>query len=202
VYAGPPGRPHWEAREDASRTVLVALYLRDALGARDPSGLPRLLGTGLAEVPPADDHTTYWWMRWWISVVEPEARGWGVPLQEIDDGGLVVLPEEGAEDYIALVRHHLDDARTWADVAHRAHAETAMARSLGGDDFALARLIRENEAELGRVSKPFRLRIEVLPLAGSGVWWIGDDAIAVDETTRSEPILYRDALAPVVAQLV
>ena len=70
MYAGPLERPHWEAREDASRTVLVALYLRDALGARDPSGLPRLLGTGLPEASPADDRATYWWMRWWISVVE------------------------------------------------------------------------------------------------------------------------------------
>ncbi len=182
--------------------MLVALYLRDALGARDPSGLPPLLGTGLREVPPADDRTTHWWMRWWISVVEPEARGWGVPLQEVDDSGLVVLPVEGAEDYIAAIRHHLDDARTWADVAHQAHGETAMARMLSGGDFALPQLVREHEAELGRASRPFRLRIEVLPLAASGVWWIGDDAIAVDETTRNEPILYRDALAPVVAQLV
>ena len=202
MHAGPQGRPHWEAREDASRQVLVALYLRDALGARDPSGLPPLLGTGLPEVPPADDRTTYWWMRWWISVVEPEARGWGVPLQEVDDDGLVVLPREGADDYIAAIRRHLDDARTWADVAHQAHNETAMSRMLGGSDFALAELVRENEAALRRASRPFRLRIEVLPLAASGIWWIGDDAIAVDETTRDEPILYRDALTPVVAQLV
>jgi hypothetical protein len=161
-----------------------------------------MLGTGLREAPPADERITYWWMRWWISVVEPEARSWGVPLQEVDDAGLVVLPQEGAEDYIAAIRAHLDDARTWADVASRAHAETAVARMANGNDFALAELVRELEAELGRPSRPFRLRIEVLPFAASGVWWIGDDAIAVDETTRNEAILYRDALAPIVAQMV
>jgi hypothetical protein len=58
------------------------------------------------------------------------------------------------------------------------------------------------EAALGRAARPFRLRIEVLPLATSGIWWIGDDAIAVDVTTRDEPILYRDALESVVAALV
>ena len=202
MYAGPPGRLQWEAREDASRTVLVALYLRDALGARDPSGLPRLLGTGLPEAPPADDRMTFWWMRWWISVVEPEARGWGVPLQEVDDDGLVVLPREGADDYIAAIRRHLDSARAWADVAHRDYAETSMARMVGGDYFVIPHLVREHESELGRASRPFRLRIEVLPLAASGIWWIGDDTIAVDETTRNEPILYRDALAPVMEQVV
>ncbi len=202
MYAGPLGRPHWEAREDASRPVLVALYLRDALGARDPSGLPRMLGTGLPAAPPAASLITYWWMRWWISVVEPEARSWGVPLQEVDDAGLVVLPREGAEDYIAAIRTHLDDARTWAGVASRAHSETEMARMRSGNDFTLQELVREHEAELGRPSRPFRLRIEVLPLAASGVWWIGDDTIAVDETTRNEPILYRDALASIVAQVV
>ena len=69
-------------------------------------------------------------------------------------------------------------------------------------DFSIQELVHEREVALGRASRPFSLRIEVLPLAASGIWWIGDDAIAVDETTRDEPILYRDALAPVVAQLV
>jgi hypothetical protein len=182
--------------------VLVALYLRDALGARDPSGLPALLGTGLRDVPPADDETTYWWMRWWVSVVEPKAHGWGVPLQEVGDDGLVVLPLEGAERYIAAIRRHLDSARTWAAVAHRSHNETAMARMSRGYDSTVAQLVKEHEGQLGRAARPFRLRIEVLPLTASGVWWIGDDVIAVDETTRDEPILYRDALEPVVAQLV
>ncbi|MEO6115656.1 MAG: hypothetical protein ABIP33_04670, partial [Pseudolysinimonas sp.] len=161
-----------------------------------------LLGTGLPDVEPADDEITYWWMRWWVSVVEPKSNGWGVPLQEVDDDGLVVLPQEGAEGYIAAIRRHLDSARTWAGVASQAHSETAMARMMRGDDFDLAQLVRENEVELGRASRPFRLQIEVLPLAASGIWWIGDDVIAVDETMRNEPILYRDALAAVVAQLV
>ena len=203
MYAGPLGRSHWEAHEDASRAVLVALYLRDALGARDPSGLPRMLGTGLPDAAPAADLITYWWMRWWISVVEPEARMWGVPLQEVDDAGLVVLPREGAEDYIAAIRTHLDDARTWADVASRAHSRDGDGEDGGAATISRSQeLVREHEAELGRPSRPFRLRIEVLPFAESGIWWIGDDAIAVDETTRYEPILYRDALAPIVAQVV
>ena len=60
------GNPSWEAREDASREILVGLYVRDALGVADPSGVPRLLGTGLPDPGPADERTNWWWQRWWL----------------------------------------------------------------------------------------------------------------------------------------
>jgi hypothetical protein len=192
VYAGPEGRPHWEAREDASREVLVALYLRDALGVVDPSGLPRMLGTGLPEIESPDPGVVFGWMRWWIPLIEPDARGWGLP-----DGA-----DAGSDAFAAAVRRHLDSARAWAEVAHEQHNRSAIARMERLEYPLLTELVREQEAALGRESRPFRLRIEVLPLAASGIWWIGDDAIAVDETTRNEPILYRDALGPIVSALV
>jgi hypothetical protein len=191
VNAG--GLGTWEVREDASRDVLVALYLRDALGIVDPSGLPRMLGTGLPESSDAvDPRLAFGWMRWWIPVIEPDAAGWGLP--DGDD-------PFAADPFPAAVRQHLDSARAWAAVAHEQHNGSAIER-MQRPDTVLPELVAEREAALGRASRPWRLRIEVLPLAASGIWWIGDDAIAVDETTRNEPILYRDALAPVVAQLV
>jgi len=186
-------RVGWDVREDASRDVLVALYLRDALGVMDPSGLPRMLGTGLPVEPePADPRVAFGWLRWWIPLIEPDARGWGLP--DSDD-------PFSAEPFTTAVRTHLDDARAWAAVAHEQYNGSAIAR-MQKPDTVLHELVAEREAALGRASRAWRLRIEVLPLAASGVWWIGDDAIAVDETTRDEPILYRDAIAPVVAQLV
>lgn len=175
-------------QEDASREVLVALYLRDALGVVDPSGLPRMLGTGLPDaVEPADPRLAFGWMRWWIPLIEPDARGWGLP---------------GGDDPFSLaVRRHLDSARAWAAVAHEQHNGSAIKR-MQRPDGVIQDLIAEREAALGRASRPGRLRIEVLPLAASGIWWIGDDTIAVDETTRDEPLLYRDALTPVIAQIV
>ena len=192
MYAGPRSRSHWEVSEDASREVLVALYLRDALGIVDPSGLPRMLGTGLPEVEPAEPAMAFGWLRWWIPLIEPDARGWGLP----DDG------DPGSDAFAAAVRRHLDSARAWATVAHEQQNGSFIARMQRGDDSGVAELVRDQEAALGRASRPFRLRVEVLPLAASGIWWIGDDAIAVDETTRNEPILYRDAMAPIVAALV
>jgi len=187
VYAGPPGIPHWEVREDSSREVLVALYLRDALGVVDPSGLPRLLGTGLGDVPETDPRLSFGWLRWWIPLIEPDARGWEFP--------------DGDDPFAVAVRRHLDSARAWATVAHEQYNGAAIAR-MQRPDTVLNELVTERTAVVGREPRHFRLRIEVLPLTASGVWWIGDEAIAVDDTSRDEPILYRDLLAPIVAQIV
>jgi hypothetical protein len=195
VPGGAPGRsraPRWEIVEDASRDVLVALYLRDALGIVDPSGLPRMLGTGLPEpdeASVASPGLTFSWLRWWIPLIEPDAGAhWQLP----DDDGV----------FAGLVRRHLDSARAWATVAHEQYNGSAIARMQRPDDDVIPGLIGEREAALGRASRPFRLRIEVLPLAASGAWVIGDDVVAVDDTTRNEPILFRDAIESLVAQLV
>ncbi|MFC5502164.1 hypothetical protein ACFPJ4_07925 [Lysinimonas soli] len=192
MHAGPLGRPRWEVVEDASRDVLVALYLRDALGIVDPSGLPRMLGTGLPEVDPPEPSIAFAWTRWWIPLIEPDARSWGLPEGD----------EAGTDAFSAAVRRHLDSARAWAMVAHEQHNGSSIARMQRAPDVTIQELVHEQEVALGRASRPFRLRIEVLPLAASGIWWIGEDVIAVDEATRDEPILYRDALAPIVAALV
>ena len=141
VYAGPLGTPHWEASEDASRDILVALYLRDALGIVDASGLPRLLGTGLPETPPPDDRLSYGWLRWWIPLVEPDAG----PLWQFPDGD---------DPFARAVRPHLDSARAWADVAHQQHNGSVIARMQRPDDVVIQELVAEREAELGRVSRP------------------------------------------------
>lgn len=178
------GSPRWEARESTSREILVGLYIRDALGVADPSGLPRLLGTGLPDPGPADERTNWWWQRWWIAVLDP------------DRGRFAELPADFAEIGDRALARHLDDARTWAEVAHDA-AASGPARG----DLTLNHVVREREQALGRPARPFRLRIEVLPLTTAGIWWIDDDAIAVDELLRADPASYALALEPIVERL-
>lgn len=175
----------WEAREDASREILVGLYVRDALGVADPSGLPRLLGTGLPDAGPADERTNWWWQRWWIAILDP------------DEGRHAGLPSDFAEIGDRALKRHLDDARTWADVAHAAHVESAHERH----DLTLTHVVREWEERNGRTARPFRLRIEVLPLTTAGLWWIGENAIAVDELLRADTSSYGLALEPIVERL-
>lgn len=176
----------WEAREDASREILVGLYVRDALGVADPSGLPRLLGTGLPDPGPADERTNWWWQRWWIAILDP------------DEGRFAGLPSDFAEIGDRALKKHLDDARTWADVAHEAHNEAASVRR---HDNPLGHVVREWQERNGRVSRPFRLRVEVLPLTTAGIWWIGENAIAVDELLRSDASSYALALEPIIDRL-
>jgi hypothetical protein len=177
----------WVVVEDASTAVLTALYVRDALGIPDPGGIPELRGTGLPVVADAPDMRVAWaWTRWWMSVVED------------DRPRLPVFDDDADVGFATRVRPHLDSARAWAQVVHRAHAD----RSAAGDQPTLDAIVAERETELGRPARPFRLRVEVVPFAAPGLWWIGENAIAVDDTTRWEPVLYADALEPVLAQLV
>ncbi len=175
----------WEARENASREILVGLYVRDALGVADPSGLPRLLGTGLPDPGPADDRTNWWWQRWWIAILDP------------DEGRVAGPPADFADVGDRALRRHLDDARTWAEVAHDAHAASAHERR----DLTLTHVVGEWEQRNGRTARPFRLRIEVLPLTAAGIWWIGENAIAVDELLRVDTSSYALALEPIVERL-
>lgn len=166
--------------------ILTVLYVRDALGVVDPGGLPRLDGTGLPAVEQPDPATTWAWMRWWISTVEADRPG-AAMLPDLDDLAA------------ARIGRHLDSARTWAQVANRAYREREAAGRWR--DHTIQDVVRAREAELGRRARPFRLRIEVLPLAEPGLWWIADDTVAVDVAVRDEPVLYADALGPVIEQL-
>lgn len=179
------GSPGWEAREGASREILVGLYVRDALGVADPSGLPRLLGTGLRDAGPADERTNWWWQRWWIAILDP------------DEGRHAGVPAEFAEVGDRALKRHLDDARTWADVAHTAFVEG----STGRHDLTLTTAVRDWEERNGRPARAFRLRIEILPLTTAGIWWIGENAIAVDELLRADTASYALALAPIIERL-
>lgn len=49
--------------------------------------------------------------------------------------------------------------------------------------------------------RPFRLRIEVLPLTTAGTWWIGENAIAIDEMLRADLASYALALEPIIERL-
>ena len=135
---------------------------------------------------PADERTNWWWQRWWIAILDP------------DEGRHVGIPSELSDVGDAALRRHLDDARTWAEVAHEAYNE---ARPPAAHDLTLGHVVAEREAALGRPVRPFRLRIEVLPLTTAGIWWIGENAIAVDELLRADLASYALALEPIIERL-
>lgn len=237
------GAAWWSVREEASRQVLLALYLRDRLGIEAPVELPRLLGVNgvpdaaaLRELRHSQHHLMprhsgqhrqgdalpepvsaplpfelmpepqrsaleTQWLAWWRSAVEPERNTSPVPLDLVPAfGDLIALPESGAELLIEMITPFADPAIAWSDAAARRFSEYQH-EPRGSLKLGYAGLIAENEREHGRRARVFELTVQLLPLAASGAWWIGQTTIAMTDTLRSDPAGFADALRPIIAEL-
>jgi hypothetical protein len=193
-------------RENASTGALLALYLREVLGIASPAELPRLREVGRIgpdDSPDVDAHDALekQWREWWSMTVEPEANPSPVPLELLDEfGTAVALPVTGAEALAAAIRPHAEAGLAWAEWAHERYRSASATRS--GDSYrAYAGSIAEHEREVGRRAHSFELNVEVLPLAASGVWWIGRKTVAVTDTLRSDAAAFDDAIHPIIAEL-
>ncbi|GAA1967506.1 zinc-binding alcohol dehydrogenase [Agromyces allii] len=198
------GTPSWVIRENASRPVLIALYLRAALGVASPVELPRVRDVGKVGATLAiDQHDLLeaQWRDWWAMTVEPEAHPSPVPLQLVEAYETeIALPVSGAEVLLAAVVPHAEAARAWAEWTQDAYRSASSARH--GDSYrAYAGTIAEHEREVGRRAHSFELNVEVLPLATSGVWWIGEKTVAVTDSLRSDASAFDDAIHPIIAEL-
>ncbi|GAA1847339.1 zinc-binding alcohol dehydrogenase [Agromyces salentinus] len=200
----PGGTPSWVIRENASRPVLLALYLRAVLGIASPVELPRIrdvgkIGSGL----PIDqqDQLERQWRDWWAMTVEPETHPSPVPLELVDAYETeVALPVSGAEVLAAAIVPHAEAARGWAEWSQSSYRTASKARR--GDSYrAYAGTIAEHEREVGRRAHSFELNVEVLPLASIGVWWIGEKTVAVTDSLRSDAAAFDDAIHPIIAEL-
>ncbi|GAA1508503.1 hypothetical protein BJ978_001345 [Agromyces terreus] len=200
----PGGTPSWVIRENASRPVLLALYLRAVMGIASPVELPRIrdvgkVGSGLA----IDQHDLLerQWRDWWAMTVEPEAHPSAVPLELVDAYGTeIALPVSGAEVLAGAIVPHAEAARGWAEWSQGTYRTASAARS--GDSYrAYAGTIAEHEREVGRRAHSFELNVEVLPLAETGVWWIGEKTVAVTDSLRSDAAAFDDAIHPIIAEL-
>jgi hypothetical protein len=198
------GTPSWVIRENASRSVLLALYLREVLGIASPVELPRLRDVGpVGARLEMDEHDLLerQWRAWWAMTVEPEVHPSPVPLELVDAYGTeVALPVSEAEILAAAIVPHAEAARAWADWAHQNYRSASASRR--GDSYrAYAGTIAEHEREVGRRAHSFELNVEVVPLAAQGVWWIGAMTVAVTDTLRSDASAFDDAIHPIIAEL-
>ncbi|WP_395245354.1 zinc-binding alcohol dehydrogenase [Agromyces sp. MMS24-K17] len=200
----PGGGPSWVIRENATRSVLLALYLREVLSVASPVELPRLRDIGAigARLPiDGQDRLERQWREWWAMTVEPEAHPSPVPLELVDAYDTeVALPVTGAEDLAQAIVPHAEAARSWATWAHDGYRQASNARR--GDSYrAYAGTIAVHEREVGRRAHSFELNVEVLPLTQSGVWWIGSTTVAVTDLLRSDAVAFDDAIHPIIAEL-
>ncbi|MET0296653.1 MAG: zinc-binding alcohol dehydrogenase [Microbacterium sp.] len=198
------GTPEWLVREDAGQPVLIALYLRQALGIRSPDELPSLRG-----VPPRTteidesrrDALEAQWTSYWNMTVEPQAHPSPVPLDLVDGfETLVALPSEGADELRTAISVHAAPALAFSQSAHERYRRDAGAA--GGSAYrAYASAIAEHERTVGRRAHSFELNVQVLPLAQRGVWWIGSLTIAVTDGLRGDVVAFDAAIHPIIAEL-
>lgn len=202
---GGTGAPEWVIREDAGRPVLLALYLRQALGIRSPDELPHLRG-----IPPrandrdddAQARLERQWREYWAMTVEPQAHPSPVPLDLVDGfDTLVALPVEGFDELRAAVRPHAAEALAFSQSAHSRYAKDASGRRSGVSYRAYASAIAEHERQVGRRAHSFELNVQVLPLTQRGVWWIGSLTIAVTDGLRGDVVAFDAAIHPIIAEL-
>ncbi|WP_350348709.1 zinc-binding alcohol dehydrogenase [Agromyces sp. G08B096] len=202
MHAG--GGPSWVIRENASRAVLLALYLREVLAIASPVELPRLRDIGATGGPlPTDrqDALERQWREWWAMTVEPEAHPSPVPLELVEAYDTdVALPTTGAEELHQAILPHAEAARAWAEWAHEQYRSASAARR--GDSYrAYAGTIAEHEREVGRRAHSFELNVEIVPFQGTGVWWIGSMTVAVTDSLRADAAAFDDAIHPIIAEL-
>lgn len=198
------GAPEWVIREDASRPVLVALYLRQMLGIRSPDELPGLRGLPPGVSTRDEDEQALLerqWRSYWAMTVEPQAHPSPVPLELVDGfDTYVALPSEGCELLAAAIRPHATGALEYSRVEHDRYSKDAAGKP-GVSYRAYASAIAEHERQVGRRAHPFELNVQVLPLAQRGLWWIGSLTVAVTDGLRGDVVAFDAAIHPIIAEL-
>src|SRR6478752_5199061 len=186
---GGTGAPEWLIREDAAQPVLIALYLRQALGIRSPDELPYLRGIA----PRANDRSEEsqaqlerQWREYWAMTVEPQAHPSPVPLDLVDGfETLLAPPLEGCDDLREAMTPYGAEAIAYSQSAKERYRKDAAAKP-GVSYRAYASAIAEHERQVGRRAHSFELNVQVLPLTQRGVWWIGSLTIAVTDGLRGD----------------
>ena len=193
--------PSWVVREDAGLPVLVALYLRQALGIRHPEELPHLRGIPTATSDEYVDTSTLerQWRALWEMTVEPQAHPSPVPLELVDGFEmLVALPTEGFAQLHAAIVPLGADAVAYARAANERYRQSV---GTGASYRAYASAIAQHERSAGRRAHSFELNVQVLPLTQRGVWWIGALTIAVTDGLRHDVAAFDTAIAPIISDI-
>ena len=194
------GQSSWRMSESTRYDVLFALYIREACGIVKLDALPPLH----PEIPriavSANAALDTQWGRWWATVIEPELVAPSGPLVLVPGTTHTVTVPETARELLETLGRLAEPATEWAKSVKTtmAHREVAQARRGG---IEVVNLVNGFANELGRPVHPFSLDVEIVPATRPGLWWIGQQTIAVSADLRADPAGYVTALRPVVAGL-
>lgn len=194
----------WVIREETSPAVVLALYLRQALGLRSHHDVPNLRDAPVVE--PArwekqQHELEKQWQQFWDMTVEPLAHTGAGPLELVDGyDTLLALPTNGTDELRDEIVPLADAAMAYATESTRKHND-AMSRMGEEGKRPYINAISARAHDTGRPARPFELNIHILPLTQRGIWWIGSLSVAVTDTLRTDRVAYDSAIAPIIAEL-
>lgn len=188
----------WSVHENTSKPLVLALYLRQAIGLRYPDEVPALRGAPVSTTDAAPALEAQW-RPFWEMTVDPTAHHSDVPLDLVDGfSHWLALPATGAEELRAAFAEHAAAALAYAKKVEP-RSPTLETMAAGGRGMANA--VAAREKELGRPAHDFELRLEVLPLTQRGLWWIGPRTVAVTDGLRQDVVAFDTAIQPIIAEL-
>ena len=187
------GQTSWQITIDAPQVLAVALYIRDVAGVAQtspPVDLPE------AAPPVAADETvralpevTAQWNAWWTRALNtgPDA------LKELEPPHFPTFAD--APSLQDLLRVHFDTAHRWSAELKRRGAGTIRGT------LPLGELVSEVEQRVGRAARPFNLRLDVVPVAGRGIWTVAHAHMLMSSALLNDPELLLAQLRPEVELL-
>ncbi|SFN40386.1 hypothetical protein [Mycetocola miduiensis] len=199
----------WAVYEEDDSTLAPLLIVRELLGLHrfDERNLP-VLGhiETLEGIPRRHVHDlASEWNRWWLADVAAYEGvsfrsggfgGSGASSNPVGTSGPGLPPGQKLQDF--LTHHWLDVAAYQRDVRLRARAELGEARD---SDLTMSELVITTERCKGTRALPFRLQLEVLPFATSGLWPVTPTRYLVSSRLRRDRAGFAAAIAPVIESL-
>jgi hypothetical protein len=198
------GSPSWRFSEDASDTLVVALYIRDVYGLEVVGDVPPALDGPLRTMPPGPASAAGQWLDWWQALLDlwlaAERRASTLSgsdvrsrMREMMAARLVVYdaPEFGAladsPELQTLAQSGFAEANRW--FARRRGSPS------GEFDYEIMRSVAEEVARVHAVSpSAVRASAQVLPV--DGMWWscVRPGAVLCSVAAARDPATSRAAL--------
>jgi hypothetical protein len=190
----------WQVMESDGRTLVVPLYVRDACGLTGPDVPPLSPVVPVRDVPgavnPSDSGRV--WTAWWESALAVHRAG--DPGELARGSGPDTRPAVDQPQMCASFGVPFAEVTRWISDRGR---ETISRRRQAPREKRLAvnRAVEDVEAGLRRPLGPLRLRIGVLPVAGTWSWRPAPEVLLVATDVREDAGAYRSLVRSVLTEL-
>jgi len=208
------GQLSWRIEIDEPEPLVIGLFVRDAAGLTTthdwlPHAVPVIPQVdGEAPVEAARQ-----WDLWWDRALQLDLDLEGQRQGQL--GASWWTPPDfealrSAPALQAVVASHFFDAVAWSRERKREHIDLMVGlpdprsgrRERNGRGIVETRLVADLEHQLGRLARPFQLRITEIPVAGKQLWQLDPHHVLLTAGLLRDSDEYRRQITPVVQALL